>query len=98
MLVRVNSEAIAFHNASTAEGGKASAALDRLLKTQHKLYCRQYFLNFSTNLFSYLGSVFSYLMLAIPIFSGKYDDKTPSELSALISQVGFKKNNSITFL
>lgn len=87
MLVRVNSESIAFHNAANVEGTKANNSLDKLLRTQHRLYCRQFLLNFSINLFDYLGSIFSYLMLAIPIFSGEYDDLTPAELSALISQV-----------
>lgn len=87
MLVRVNSESIAFLNASRIEAEKTNDSLDRLILTQHRLYFRQFFLNFSVNMFDYLGSIFSYLMLAIPIFLGRYDDLTPTELSSVISQV-----------
>lgn len=86
-LVRVNSESIAFHNASMVESDRTNGALDRLIRTQHTLYFRQLFLNFSVTLFQYAGSIFSYLMLAVPIFSGKYDDLSPSDLSVLISEV-----------
>ncbi|OXA62639.1 ATP-binding cassette sub-family D member 4 [Folsomia candida] len=89
MLVRVNSESIAFLNASGIEADKTNESLDKLIQTQHRLYFRQFFLNFSVNMFDYLGSIFSYLMLAIPIFSGRYDDLTPAELSAVISQNSF---------
>lgn len=37
--------------------------------------------------FSYLGSILSYLIIAIPIFAGAFDGKDASELSAIISAV-----------
>lgn len=37
--------------------------------------------------FSYLGSILSYLIIAIPIFAGVFDGKDASELSAIISAV-----------
>jgi ATP-binding cassette subfamily D (ALD) protein 4 len=37
----------------------------------------------------YLGSILSYAVLAIVIFSGKYDDLNATELSVLISQNAF---------
>lgn len=37
--------------------------------------------------FSYLGSILSYMLIAIPIFSGVFDDKDASELSGIISAV-----------
>jgi ATP-binding cassette subfamily D (ALD) protein 4 len=40
-------------------------------------------------MFDYLGSIISYLALAVPIFSGRYDDISPAELSSLISQNAF---------
>jgi len=94
MLIRVNSESVAFHKASSLEGWKANESLDKLIRTQHNLYWRQYILNFFVSLFNYLGSILSYLMLAVPIFSGTYDDLSAAELSALISQVSFKFLNS----
>ncbi|ODM99099.1 ATP-binding cassette sub-family D member 4 [Orchesella cincta] len=89
MLVRVYSESIAFQQASLVEGAKVEDALDNLLQTQHSLYLRQYILSFSVNFIDYIGSIFSYLMLAIPIFSGQYDNLSPSELGSLISQNAF---------
>lgn len=41
----------------------------------------------SVNLFDYLGSVLSYILLAFPIFHGDYDSKSPADFSSLISAV-----------
>ncbi len=68
MLVRVYSESIAFQKASLVEHGKIENALKKLVETQQSLYLRQYFLSFAVNFFDYIGSIFSYLMLAVPIF------------------------------
>lgn len=87
MLVRINSESIAFQQAAPLEKGKVEDSLAKLLSTQRSLYFRQFFLDLSTHLCDYIGSIFSYMMLAIPIFSGKHDDLTPAELSMLISEV-----------
>ena len=45
------------------------------------------FIVVSVNLADYVGSILSYIILAIPLFNGFYDDLSPTELSALISQV-----------
>jgi ATP-binding cassette, subfamily D (ALD), member 4 len=47
----------------------------------------------SIGLADYTGSILSYIILAIPIFGGMYDDLTPVELSALISQVSDRRSN-----
>jgi len=41
----------------------------------------------SISIADYLGSILSYVILAIPIFAGVYDDLSPADLSALISRV-----------
>lgn len=41
--------------------------------------------------FSYLGSILSYMIIAIPIFAGAFEDKDASELSAIISAVKKKE-------
>src|SRR5690348_9499787 len=89
MLVRLNSESIAFHSASSTELDKTNLTFDGLISTQYRLYLRQYFLNLSINLFEYFGSILSYLILAIPIFSGTYDDVARADLSSIISQNSF---------
>ena len=35
----------------------------------------------------YLGSILSYVILAVPVFGGVYDELSPADLSALISRV-----------
>ena len=87
MQVRSNAESLAFLSGGRIEESRCNGKLDSLLRTQQGLYIRQVPLNLATNLFDYLGSIVSYLAIAVPIFSGKYDDLTPSEISAIISQV-----------
>jgi len=41
----------------------------------------------SIGIADYLGSILSYVILAIPVFGGVYDDLSPADLSALISRV-----------
>jgi len=40
-----------------------------------------------TEAFGYFGAIISYVVIAIPLFSGKYDDLPTDELSAIISLV-----------
>ncbi|KAI0222791.1 ATP-binding cassette sub-family D member 4 [Lamellibrachia satsuma] len=89
MQVRSNAESAAFYRCGRMERDKADARLDKLVNTQQKLVLREYFLSFSIQCADYLGSILSYVILAIPIFLGKYDDLTPAELSALISKNAF---------
>lgn len=37
--------------------------------------------------FSYLGAILSYIIIAIPIFTGRLDGKDAAELSSIISAV-----------
>ncbi|KAL0073150.1 P-loop containing nucleoside triphosphate hydrolase protein [Phycomyces blakesleeanus] len=39
--------------------------------------------------FAYIGSILSYMIVAIPIFTGVFDDKDPGELSSIISKNSF---------
>ncbi|GFU09517.1 ATP-binding cassette sub-family D member 4 [Nephila pilipes] len=89
MHVRTNAESIAFQDANIAEMARSEYKLLNLIKTQQILYLRQFALDVAVNIFSYTGSIVSYLILAFPIFTGKYDNLTPSELSALISVNAF---------
>lgn len=49
------------------------------------------FISVGVNTFDYLGSILSYIVIAIPIFAGEYDGLTPGELSALVSKVSYFK-------
>lgn len=90
MQIRSNAESLAFLTGARLEEKKTNHKLDELLKTQHSLYGRQFFLNLAVNLFDYLGSIISYLALAVPIFNGRYDNVSSAELSSIISQVRTK--------
>ncbi|XP_070578295.1 lysosomal cobalamin transporter ABCD4-like [Ptychodera flava] len=89
MQIRVNSEAIAFYRAEALEEEKSNVRLHKLLNVQQSLVNCDLWLNFSVNMFNYVGSILSYLIIAIPIFLGVYDHLSPTELSSLISAVSF---------
>ena len=42
----------------------------------------------SVNFFDYVGAILSYMIIAIALFSGKYDHMDATDLSSLISKVG----------
>ncbi|XP_058018326.1 lysosomal cobalamin transporter ABCD4 isoform X4 [Ahaetulla prasina] len=63
--------------------------LQNLLKTQRELMGKELWLYIGINTFDYLGSILSYVMIAIPIFNGVYDDLNPTELSSLVSKNAF---------
>ncbi|XP_033735733.1 ATP-binding cassette sub-family D member 4-like isoform X2 [Pecten maximus] len=89
MQMRVNAESAAFYKAGAVEMNKTDNHLDNLLSVQKNLVIRKYFLNMSINLSDYLGSILSYLLLALPIFSGSYDNLSSADLSSLISLNSF---------
>ncbi|XP_048340856.1 lysosomal cobalamin transporter ABCD4 isoform X3 [Sphaerodactylus townsendi] len=47
------------------------------------------FCSVGINTFDYLGSILSYVVIAIPIFGGVYGDLDPAELSSLVSKNAF---------
>jgi len=63
--------------------------LQRLLQTQRELMSKELWLYLGVNTFDYLGSILSYVVIAIPIFSGVYGDLSPTELSTLVSKNAF---------
>ena len=98
MQIRSNAESLAFLKGARLEEMKSNQKLDILLKTKQQLFRRQLGLNLAVNIFDYLGSIISYLALAVPIFTGRYDDVSSSELSSLISQVFLKSDLSFKIL
>ncbi|XP_068610264.1 lysosomal cobalamin transporter ABCD4 [Brachionichthys hirsutus] len=89
MQIRVNAESAAFYRAGKVEHMRTNRRLQSLLQTQTSLINKELWLYIGVNTFDYVGGFLSYIIIAIPIFSGIYDGLTPGELSALISKNAF---------
>ncbi|XP_064920022.1 lysosomal cobalamin transporter ABCD4 isoform X1 [Columba livia] len=89
MQIRVNAETVAFYRAGRVEHMRTDRRLQSLLQTQRELMCKELWLYIGINTFDYLGSILSYVVIAIPIFSGVYSDLSPTELIALVSKNAF---------
>ena len=89
VITRVSSEYIAFSDGDGFERTKADRNLGDLCKSQKRVINRQLFLDLATFTFEYLGSIASFLVIAVPIFTGYYDDMADSDLSQLISENSF---------
>ncbi|XP_062432934.1 lysosomal cobalamin transporter ABCD4 isoform X1 [Rhea pennata] len=89
MQIRVNAEPAAFYRAGRVEHVRTDRRLQNLLQTQRELIGKELWLYIGINTFDYLGSILSYVVIAIPIFSGVYGDLSPTELSALVSKNAF---------
>ncbi|XP_055496114.1 lysosomal cobalamin transporter ABCD4-like isoform X2 [Leucoraja erinacea] len=89
MQVRVNAESAAFYRAGRVEQMRTDRILQELLRTQGRLVTRELRLYIGVNIFNYLGSIVSYLAIAIPIFAGRYDGLAPADLIELVSKNAF---------
>ncbi|XP_008565743.1 PREDICTED: ATP-binding cassette sub-family D member 4 [Galeopterus variegatus] len=89
MQIRVNAEPAAFYRAGHVEHMRTDRRLQKLLQTQRELMSKELWLYIGINTFDYLGSILSYVVIAIPIFSGVYGDLSPTELSTLVSKNAF---------
>nr|XP_025725449.1 ATP-binding cassette sub-family D member 4 isoform X2 [Callorhinus ursinus] len=89
MQIRVNAEPAAFFRAGHVEHMRTDRRLQRLLQTQRELISKELWLYIGVNTFDYLGSILSYVVMAIPIFRGVYGDLSPTELSTLVSKNAF---------
>ncbi|XP_024593571.1 ATP-binding cassette sub-family D member 4 isoform X2 [Neophocaena asiaeorientalis asiaeorientalis] len=89
MQIRVHAEPAAFFRAGHVEHMRTDRRLQRLLQTQRELMSKELWLYIGVNMFDYLGSILSYVVISIPIFSGVYRDLSPTELSTLVSKNAF---------
>ncbi|KAK9768087.1 hypothetical protein K7432_001534 [Basidiobolus ranarum] len=88
--VRTMAESIAFYGGEKEEKKQLDQSLSALIRCQLKIVRRQFFLDTGTQLYSYFGSILSYIIIAIPIFiTHKYDSVENADLSALISKNAF---------
>ncbi|XP_029454299.1 ATP-binding cassette sub-family D member 4 isoform X2 [Rhinatrema bivittatum] len=89
MQIRVNAESAAFYRAGRVEYLRTNQRLQNLLQTQRELMQKELWLYIGINTFDYLGSILSYVVIAIPVFSGVYSHIDATELSALVSKNAF---------
>ncbi|KAJ1913449.1 hypothetical protein IWQ60_009202 [Tieghemiomyces parasiticus] len=69
---------------------RLNQALRLVANWQRRIVNRRFWLNLSTNVFGYLGSILSYLVIAIPIFNGWYDGMDdPAQVANLVSKASF---------
>jgi len=87
--LREHAEALALQGGGEEELTKSQSSLGLLCTAQENLYDWTLALDLSTNLFSYLGSILSYLVISIPIFAGYYDNLNNGELTKAISNNSF---------
>ena len=62
-----------------------SSAGTNLMQTNYEMFIM--FITVVVSLAEYIGSILSYVILAIAIFTGRYDDLSSSQLASLISKV-----------
>ena len=93
--IRAAAEEMAFSGPSFVEKAKTGRKLDALIAVKRSLASKQVSLNLATNLFQYFGSIMSFLVIAVPIFGGWYDDLSAADLSQLISETSFVSINLI---
>lgn len=86
--IRIYNEAIAFYNGGTFEHTRFNNFFNSTLSPILYRRARQdFFLSLSTSLYNYIGSIITYLLLALAIFVFHfYDHLTLSELVQKISQ------------
>lgn len=87
--VKNSSEKIAFANAEYKVKSKLLKSLTKLLSVYENLILQQFYLNFVTTIFDYSGSILSFIIISIPIFTGKFDHLNEAELSRQISANNF---------
>ena len=89
LLVRNSSESISFFRAAKFERSKSNKLLKQLLICIFHLCNWKLVLDSAVNIFDYFGSILSYLVIAVPILRGDYDNLNPADLSSLISKNSF---------
>ncbi|XP_033125750.1 ATP-binding cassette sub-family D member 4-like [Anneissia japonica] len=89
MQIRSHSESIAFYQAADVELNSTDQKLASLLDTLRHYVNREFWLHVSVNVCDYIGSIVSYIIIAIPVFSGDYSGMTPQDISSLVSANSF---------
>ena len=89
--IRTYNEPIAFYNGDSFEHHQFdSYFLGTLLPIVSRRIQREFFLNLSTHLYDYIGSIIAYLLLALAIFNfNLFDDLPVNERAGAISRTYF---------
>ena len=87
MRVRSCAESVAFVYGGAAEYAHLGRHLRRTVCAQLVLNAWQTALQFAVSLGDYAGSILSYVVIAVPIFLGRYDALDPTALAEFISRV-----------
>uniref|UniRef100_A0A1D1Y5J1 ATP-binding cassette sub-family D member 4 n=1 Tax=Anthurium amnicola TaxID=1678845 RepID=A0A1D1Y5J1_9ARAE len=87
--VRQFAEPIALSWGEKAELHHLDSFFNNVLNYQRRIVDRELPLEALTESFSYFGSIFSYLIIAIPVFVGDYDGIEKEKLSGMISMNAF---------
>lgn len=89
--IRTHNEPIAFYHGAHFEHKRFDNFMLRILSPiLYRRTCQEFILSLSTNLFDYIGSILSYLLLALAIFVFHfYDNTDPTKLVEVISQTSF---------
>jgi len=92
MGIMERSEALAFQGSVAEELRKTDSLLDEVCTSQEQLYNWTFPLDLSTSLFSYIGSIASYVVISIPIFSGYYNLEGGDLAQMISNNVSFCMN------
>ncbi|KAI9183049.1 hypothetical protein H9P43_003965 [Blastocladiella emersonii ATCC 22665] len=89
--VAARRESLAFLGpaAHRGEQRRATAIWTALARQVRGVMRRHWVMSSVTEFFSYLGAILNYLVVAIALFSGRYDGLSQAELGAVISQNAF---------
>jgi len=89
MELRSHAESLALSGSVDTELDNVNNKLMEVCGVQQRLYNRNFPIDLSINLFNYVGAILSYVVIAVPIFSGVYDHLDNGELAQMISETGF---------
>ena len=87
VMLRSNAESAAFVDAEDTEYEAFQRSITSILASKQIIVIRQLFLSLGVNFCDYLGAIFSYMIIAIPIFSGVFNDT--EHLGSIISENAF---------
>ncbi|KAJ2723831.1 hypothetical protein GGI07_002370 [Coemansia sp. Benny D115] len=82
-------ESVAFFGGEARERRMAGDQLAHVMDVQGRLAWKRFWLGLVTQVFAYMGSTVSFVIIAVPVFMGRYDGLSGAELSSVISLNAF---------